>query len=167
MSVTLHQRMFTAGLLPVFLLSQAMAQEKICRAPLPPISVTASNRLERGYRLQDADDLAFPLRPVVPKSAAVETRNEALAWYMTGRLLSSSSRNEHKKALNAFRKAVALDPQAIEIYRNLVPLEFAFENIETALRYAVKAIQLDPDDYDILLQLARQEAVTGKLPSNT
>ena len=117
-----------------------------------------------GYRLQETDDLAFPLRPVVPRSAATEKRNEALAWYMTGRLLNSASRNEHKKALNAFRKAVALDPQAVEIYRNLVPLEFAFENIEAAIRYAVKAIQLDPDDFDILQQLANEEADSGQLP---
>lgn len=163
MSVTLHHWIFTAGLLLVFCFSQATAQERRA-AQAPDESVKAGSRLEQGYRLQDADDLAFPLQPAVPRSAAIETRNEALAWYMTGRLLSSSSRNEHKKALTAFRKAVALDPQAIEIYRNLIPLEFAFENIETAIRYAAKAIQLDPDDYDILQQLARQEAVTGQLP---
>lgn len=120
--------------------------------------------LDQGYRLQDSDDISLPMKPVVPRSAAVEKRNEALSWYMTGRLLSTNPRNELKKAHAAYQKAVQLDPEAIEIYRNLVPLEFEFGNPETAIRYATKAVQLDPDDYEILQLLARQDAVSGQLP---
>ena len=123
-----------------------------------------SNPLGAGYRLQECDDLAFPMQPVIPRSAAVEKRNEALSWYMMGRLFDANHRNEPRKALSAFQKAVKLDPEAIEIYRNLVPLEFAFDNIEAAVRYATKAAQLDPDDYEILQLLAVQAANAGLLP---
>ena len=115
-------------------------------------------------RLQEADDTALPLFPLQPRSAAVETRNEALSWYMTGRLLDSTHRNEPRKALNAYRKAVKIDPEAIEIYQYLVPLEFEEGNIATAVRYAAKAVQLDPDNVDILQLLARQAASAGQLP---
>lgn len=163
MSATRNHDIGTAVLFSVLLFSPVIAQEKSAdQAPADPVK--ASSRLLEEYRLQDTDEPALPLKPVVPRSAAIETRNEAVAWYMTGRLFGSSARNELKKALNAFRKAVALDPQAIEIYRSLIPLEFAFENIEAAVRYAAKAIQLDPNDYAILQQLAHQEAVAGDLP---
>ncbi len=130
----------------------------------PADSVDPGGALRSGYRLQEADDLAVPLQPLVPRSAAIESRNEALSWYMTGRLLDSDHRNEPRKALEAYRKAVKLDPEAIEIYRNLVPLEFAFNNIEAAVVFAAKAVQLDPDDYKILELLAIQAADSKELP---
>lgn len=136
-----------------------------------PVDATATEQpqksgtaLQQGYQLQYGDDLALPLQPVVPRSAAVEARNKALAWYMTGRLLDSTHRNEPKKSLEVYRKAIKLDPEAIEIYRNLVPLEFAYDHIDEAVKYATKAIQLDPDDYEILQLLAQQAARTGQLP---
>jgi len=132
-------------------------------AAKPGNSNPPENALKTGYRLQESDDIALPLVPLVPRSAATEVRNEAMAWYMTGRLFISSPRNEAKKALSAFRKAVQLDPQAIEIYRGLIPLEIAFDNLEAAVQLATKAIQLDPDDFEILQMLARQAAENGQL----
>ena len=126
-------------------------------------SPDASRIIRDGYRLQDSDDFALPLRPVVPRSAAVSARNEALSWYMTGRLLDTNHRGEPAKALEAFRKAIKSDPEAIEIYRELVPLEFAAGNLEDAVRHAAKAAQLDPEDYKILQLLARQAAASGQL----
>ena len=162
MCIAFRHRIFVVGLALVSSLAPAMAQDKPDNPKLQD-AAKPGERLEQGYRLQECDDLALPLKPVVPRSAAVEARNEALSWYMTGRLLSTNPRNELKKALSAYRKAVELDPEAIEIYRNLVPLEFEAENIAAAIRYAVKAVQLDPDDYEILQLLASQDAASGQL----
>lgn len=130
----------------------------------PSADETSSPFLPNGFQAQESDDPALPLKPLVPRSAAVEARDSALSWYMTGRLLDSTHRNEPKKALNAFRKAIQIDPGAIEIYRELVPLEFQYDNIAAAVKYAAKAVQLDPDDVDILQLLARQSAISGQLP---
>ena len=130
----------------------------------PSDVVQTETGLKNGYRLQETDDIAQPIQVVVPLSAAVQARNEALAWYMIGRLFDNEHRNDPAKALAAFRKAVKLDPEAIEIYRNLVPLEFAFDNPEVAVRYAMKAVQLDPDDFETLQLLALQAASSGRLP---
>jgi tetratricopeptide (TPR) repeat protein len=157
MSTALQCSVLAAGLWLVSSLAHAVAQE-------PSPEAIPADALKSGYRLQEGDDLALPLQPVKPRSAAIEARNDALSWYMTGRLLDSSHRNEPRKALTAYRKAVKLDPEAIEIYRNLVPLEFALNNLEEAVRLAAKAVQLDPDDYEVLQLLARQAATSGELP---
>ena len=83
---------------------------------------------------------------------------------MVGRLYDASHRREPRKALNAFQKAVHLDPEAVEIYRHLVPLELEFKHVESAMRHATKATQLDPDDVDILELLGstgRRNAATA------
>ena len=147
----------------VSLLNRVTAQDPPV-TPESPATDDSGTGLKSGYRLQEADDVALPLKPKVPRPAAADIRNEALAWYMTGRLLDSTHRQEPRKSLSAFRKAIKLDPEAIEIYRHLVPLEFAFENIEAAIRYASKAVELDPEDHEILQLLARQAAETGQLP---
>jgi len=163
MFTALPSRFFVASLLLVSWLGQATAQEKPADKA-PADAITADDPLSTGYRLQESDDLAMPLQPLVPRSAAMESRIGALSWYMTGRLLNSNPRNESKKALFAFIKAVRLDPEAIEIYRNLVPLEFEIGTIKAAVRYALKAVQLDPDDFEILQLLARQAAASNDLP---
>jgi tetratricopeptide (TPR) repeat protein len=121
-----------------------------------------NNKLKHGYRLQDADDPALPLNPVKPLSAAEQLRNDAVAWYMAGRLLEI--RNEPLRAVNAYRKAVALDPKAIEVYRHLVPLEFQLNQIEAAVQSATKAVEADPSEYELWQMLAAQAAMAGKLP---
>ena len=118
--------------------------------------------LKRGYSLQETDDPAFPLRPTQPLSAGGQTRNDAVSWFMAGRLLET--RNEPTKALAAYRKAVAIDPTVIEVYRHLVPLEFRLDQVEAAVRSATKAVELDPNEYELLQMLAAQAAISGKLP---
>lgn len=132
----------------------------------PPVAEPKTNpviRVREGYRTQESEDLALPMKPVVPRSAAAEARNEALSWYMTGRLFDAAHRNEPRKAISSFRKAIKLDPQSIEIYRNLVPLEFEFKNFDAAIKFATKAVQLDPGESEILQLLAQWAAETGNL----
>ena len=173
MNVLRGHRTWSAGVLfficcglPFLSQRKSLADDTLAQAQpdLPLSSPESTPPVAGGLRFQEGDDLVSPLRPLVPRSAAVDARNEALSLYMTGRLLDSSHRNEPRKALNAYRKAVQIDPGAIQIYRELVPLEFQFDNIAAAVKYAAKAVQLDPDDVEILQLLARQAAVSGQLP---
>ncbi len=115
-----------------------------------------------GFRLQEFDDPALPLHPRKPLSAAEQLRNDAVAWFMAGRLLET--RNEPRQAVNAYRKALVLDPKAIEVYRQLVPLEFQLNEIDNAVQSATKAVELDPSEYELWQMLAAQAAISGKLP---
>ena len=92
--------------------------------------------LKNGYRLQEYDDIAIPIEAVVPRSAArFSLETTRLAWYMVGRLFDPDHRDETAKAAtSAFRKAVKLDSEAIEIYRVLIPMEFSVNNVDDARR---------------------------------
>lgn len=126
-------------------------------------AVDSNSKLQQqGYRLQDLDDPAFPLQPKNPITASNQIRNDAVAWFMAGRLLES--RNDPKRALKAYRKAIALDPKAMEVYRQLVPLEFQLNEVEAAVQSATKAVELDPGDYELWQMLAAQAAISAKLP---
>lgn len=100
---------------------------------------------------QYGDDVLEPLDPVRPRTEAESRRLEALAWYMTGKL--RETRGDPKGALEAFEQAVELDPDAVEAYRDMVPLAFSLNRSEDAVRYALKALELDPNDYQLLRQV--------------
>lgn len=117
---------------------------------------------KQGFRLQEFDDPALPIKPKKPLSPSEQIRNDAVAWFMAGRLLET--RNEPRQAVSAYRKALALDPKAIEVYRQLVPLEFQLNEIENAVQSATKAVELDPSEYELWQMLAAQAAISGKLP---
>ncbi len=105
--------------------------------------------------MTDQDDEPLePLKPLKTETAQDKTRKEALAWFMSGRLKQSESR--FSEALSDYQMAVKLDPNAVEVYRALVPLAFALSETDKGLQYAQKAIELDPQDLDILRMLAEQ-----------
>ncbi|MFO0919519.1 MAG: tetratricopeptide repeat protein [Planctomycetaceae bacterium] len=118
--------------------------------------------LRGSLRLQEADDEVQPLRPIVPRSVTTERKLEAISWFMTGRLLEI--RNEKQKAYEAYIKAVELDPQAAEIYRLLVPLAFQLDEVDDAVKYATKGVELMPEDYQLLRQLGVYLAQQRKIP---
>ena len=175
-----RQRFLFAVLCLIAWVGRVSAQEAAPTEATAPAVSTPGTSLASGYQLQDADDVAMPLKPVVPRSAAVETRNEALSWFMTGRLLDNRfpreapdaggggadgrNRQERRKALSAFRKAVKLEPESIELYRYLIPLEIEFKNLENAVKYGTKVAQIDPDDWEIQQLLASNAAESGQLP---
>ncbi|WP_010586902.1 tetratricopeptide repeat protein [Schlesneria paludicola] len=171
-----QQRILLAVLCLVALVDRAAAQEA---AAAPAEAATPGTSLSRGYSLQDADDVALPLNPVKPRSAATEQRMDALGWFMTGRMFDNRFpreaseagaapdgrvKQERQKALKAFRKAVKLEPDTIDLYRYLIPLEIEFKNLEAAVRYGEKVAQLDPDDWKIQQLLASNAAESGQLP---
>lgn len=128
----------------------------------PESGDAAGSRLLKGFQLQETDEPALPLHPVKPLTAADQLRNDAVSWFMAGRILET--RNELRRAVSAYRKAVAIDPKAMEVYRRLVPLEFQLNDVESAVQSATKAVEVDPQDFELWQMLAAQAALTGKLP---
>ena len=103
------------------------------------------------FSFPDIEGPPAVLKPVAPRSPAEQKRIDAQALYMTGRL--RQARNQFAQAYDAYRKAVELDPNAIVIYRSLVPLAFSLNHTKEGIRYALKAIALDPNDYTLLRRL--------------
>ncbi len=142
-------------LLSGVLLAQEDSKDKPTKADKPQAA-------PKGIQQQIGDDPALPLQPKKPRTAAEENRIQAMSWYMTGQLLEK--RNEFNQALDAYKKAVELDPKAVEIYKALVPLAFSLNQTDDAVKYALKAVELDPEDYELLRRLAIHQATQRRIP---
>ncbi|MFK7817516.1 MAG: tetratricopeptide repeat protein [Planctomycetaceae bacterium] len=108
---------------------------------------------------QPGDDVAKPLDS--PLSEKTKTRLDAESWFMAGKIEQRKGRNQ--QAYEAFQKALSLDPNGVEIYRELIPLAFALNKPAEAARLAQKAVELDPDDYETLQQLSRLAARSNRV----
>lgn len=157
-------RVVIAGLLAMMANGSAIAAPKSVSGAAPVDRNQAPSRpfIEGGLRLQESDDEAAPLKPVVPRSETTQRQLEAVSWYMAGRLLEI--RGDGGKAFDAYEKAIELDPQAADIYRSLVPLAFQLGKGDDAVRYATKGVELLPDDSQLLRQLGVYWASRQKIP---
>ncbi|MGH7200218.1 MAG: tetratricopeptide repeat protein, partial [Planctomycetaceae bacterium] len=149
----------SAGTAEHALAEHALAQ--VPPPPSPPRDAPSAERLE-GLQLQPLDEPLEPLVPVRPRTAAEQTRLKALAHFMTGQMLER--RNRFREAYEEYKQAVELDPDAVEVYQALVPLAFSLNDEETARKYADRAVELDPDNYQLLRRLGIQMAGERKLP---
>jgi len=93
-----------------------------------------------------------PLKPVKTASAQDKKREEALSYFMSGRLKQAETR--FTEALSDYQAAIKIDPTAVEVYRAMVPLAFALNDTENGLKYGEMAIKLDPQNLEILRIMA-------------
>ncbi|GIX05116.1 MAG: hypothetical protein KatS3mg114_0985 [Planctomycetaceae bacterium] len=115
-----------------------------------PAPVSASQP-SATFQTQPADDALTPLVPRTPRSPEVQNKLEAVTWYALGRL--RETRRDLAGAFKAYRKAAELDPSSSHILRALVPLALQQDDSEEALRWALKALEHDADDYELLLRV--------------
>lgn len=155
----------TASLLTAALCGTAQAAGARSIALIAGAAATAADSATPrpgGLRLQETDPEAMPLQPVVPRTESTERKLEAISWYMTGRLYEI--RNERRKAFEAYSKAIELDPQAAEVYRTIVPLAFQLDQVDDAVKYATKGVELIPEDHQLLRQLGVYLASQRRIP---
>ncbi|NOX54037.1 MAG: tetratricopeptide repeat protein [Planctomycetes bacterium] len=86
-----------------------------------------------------------------------------MAWYLTGRL--RQERGQFQKAMEAYQRAAELDPTRPEIYRALVATAVELKQNDKAIQYALKAIELNPNDFLLLRMVGTYLAARpGRLP---
>src|SRR5947209_1145905 len=93
---------------------------------------------------QQFDDRPERLIPAHPRTEFDEDRLEAAALFASGRLLEQ--RQDLPGALRRYQRAVRLDPKAVSILREIVPLAYGLNRRTEALRYAVKLCEQDASD---------------------
>ncbi len=108
---------------------------------------------------QPGDDVAKPLKKPLPEKA--KQRLEAESWFMTGRLEEREGRFE--SAIKAYKKALEYD-ESSSIYRELIPLCFRLNRVPEGTKYARRAVELDPNDYEILQQLSLLSMGANRVP---
>ncbi|HID24034.1 MAG TPA: tetratricopeptide repeat protein, partial [Planctomycetaceae bacterium] len=113
-----------------------------------PQLTTSSGAEPRGLQLQVGEEPLLPLSPKKAKTTADQQKQDALAWYLTGRL--RHERGQFQQAMEAYQRAAELDPTRPEIYRGLVATAIELKQNDKAIQYALKAIELNPNDFLLL-----------------
>ncbi|MDA0833089.1 MAG: tetratricopeptide repeat protein [Planctomycetota bacterium] len=132
------------------------------KAPEKPAEAVSAPQSAKGLPpLQDADDVVDPFVPKTPRTEEEIKKIESAGWYMAGRVLEA--RNDFTGALAAYKKAADLNPRSVEVYRSLIPLAYSLNQPNEALKYAMIAIDLDPDDYQLMHRLSAQLASEQKI----
>ncbi|HEY1599627.1 MAG TPA: tetratricopeptide repeat protein [Pirellulales bacterium] len=114
-------------------------------------------------QLHAADDLQDPPAPLEekqPRTQQAQDHLEALSLYSAGRI---EEQKEHLgEALRLYQRALRYEPDALPIVREIVPLAFSLDRPNEAVRYALKAVELDPSDPLLLRQLGLHLAEAGR-----
>jgi tetratricopeptide (TPR) repeat protein len=112
-------------------------------------------------QFQEGEDPVERLTPTQPRTAEAANQVQARAWFATGRVLEAN--NDHQAAYNAYKKAVELDPRALPVYRALIQLGVSLNQVDEAIKYATKAVELDPSDFQLLRRLGLHQLNSGDL----
>ena len=104
-----------------------------------------------------------PLEPLTPKEArseADEDRLAAIAHFSAGRMLEQ--RQQSPEALREYERAIRYDSDAAAVLRELIPLAFSLDRPDEGLRYAVKYVEQNPIDSELLERAAEYLAESGQ-----
>ncbi len=93
-----------------------------------------------------------PFVPARPRTPTDRWRIEALALFATAR--AAQQQQQYETALRLYQRALRLDPQAAPIARAIVPLAFQLKRPAVAVRYALRAVELEEADPVLLRRLA-------------
>jgi len=112
---------------------------------------------------QSATELDEPPAPISEKNPRTEQQKnhlEALSLFGAGRI---AEQNEHlAAALRLYQRALRFEPDATPIIRQIIPLAFSLDRPNEAVRYALKAAELEPGDPLLLRQLGLHLTESGK-----
>jgi tetratricopeptide (TPR) repeat protein len=101
--------------------------------------------------------------PLQTKPDTVQERNRLEALKLYGQALLSERGNRLLEAVRSLEQARELDPESKAIVKALVPLYLALDRGEDALAACQRVLELDKEDFDAWLLLARQLKGLGRL----
>ena len=137
----------------------------VCAAPQPPESTSKSVERQPSQGLlpglrQPGDDVTEELRN--PLKSPDGRKTDSRAAYMEG--VAAQKAGNFEAALKAYEKSAAADPSAPEPVRALAILLMRLGKRPQAIEMAKKAIELDPDDYDMRRQMAEDSLRQRRVP---
>jgi tetratricopeptide (TPR) repeat protein len=100
----------------------------------------------------ELDDPVEPLVSTRNRSGRDEDRIRALALFAAGRV--AEQKQDYPRALRNYQRAYRLDPEAVPVLREIVPLAFNLDRQAEAVRYALIMAEREPADPILLARLA-------------
>ena len=104
-------------------------------------------------RIQSLDDRVPSLNPLRPRTQEQDNEIQAIAWFCTAFL--HQTRGENLAAFRAYQQVVHFDAGSTESYQALWRLALEMRRIDSAVRYLVSMLKLDPNGYQEVYQLAQ------------
>lgn len=92
------------------------------------------------------------LEPLHGDEEKQKRKAKALARYMAGRI--AMERRRVPAAIEAFKKAIEIDPEAVDSYQALVPLLLTQQRMEEAEDYVLQAARKTDNGYELVLVMA-------------
>jgi len=97
------------------------------------------------------DETPEPFVPRRPRTEKEQNRVEALSLFALARMHEQNDEND--EALRLYQRALRYDPESLPILREIIPLAFSLDRAAEGVRYALKAVELDPSDPLLLRRL--------------
>lgn len=107
------------------------------------------------------EDPILPLSPQKPLSEEETSKIEAEKLFVVG--LGQLNRRELLPAMRSFEEALRFDPKNLPILKELVPLALQLGEPARGLEYCQRALELDPENYRLLMLYASRQADLGRL----
>ena len=98
--------------------------------------------------MEETPEAFVPRRPRTEKE---QNRVEALSLFSLARMHEQN--DENAEALRLYQRALRYDPESLPILREIIPLAFSLDRAAEGVRYALKAVELDPSDPLLLRRL--------------
>lgn len=127
----------------------------------PTASFAADDPKPQPAAVTELDDPVEKFTPKRPRAAGDVDRLEAESLFATARLYEQ--RQQYSKALQTYQRALRNDPESEAILRPIVQLAFRLNRSSEALRYAVKLVELAPNDVELIRRLASHLIETDEL----
>ncbi|KKL14613.1 hypothetical protein LCGC14_2513910, partial [marine sediment metagenome] len=153
-----------------YVYSNAGAEAAVSDSPRPESAATALDDTPRSPssdqpnsdqpRLLILEDPLQPLVPSQPRTEAEEDHLESLALFAAAH--THELRQDYAKALRLYQRAFRSDPQSITVARAIIPLAYRLRRHGEAVRYALKAVELENADPLLLRRLGVYLTEEGK-----
>ncbi|MEN6557350.1 MAG: tetratricopeptide repeat protein, partial [Thermoguttaceae bacterium] len=115
-----------------------------------PASASAPEKKSSASLPQLLEDVPEPLVRKTP-SESQRDQLEAVALFSAGRM--HQHREQYADALRCYERALRLDPKSATIARAIVPVALELKHYGEAVRYALKAVELEDADPVLLRRL--------------
>lgn len=97
------------------------------------------------------EDVPEPLTAQKPRTESDRDHLEAIALFSAGRM--HERREEYVEALHCYERAMRYDPEASSIVQAIIPVAVRLKRYSEAIRYALKAVELQDADPLLLRRL--------------
>lgn len=126
-----------------------LASLAIGGSPIRPAAAAEARPKPAAIELEDRPELLVPKKT---GTSSDDYKQRSLSYYAAGIMYEEQGNRE--EALRHYQKALRYDPEAIAVLRQIIDVAWSLERHQEAIRYALKAADIAPQNPELLERLA-------------